>query len=493
MPINSQHKEYTNFVGRWEKCRDAYAGEEAIKGKNDTYLPLLSSMDSVQDTKYIAYKNRAMFYAATARTVEGLVGMALRKPVSIELPTKYEEFKEDITNTGTKAENFIKDLLSEVTLTARSGVLVDKGTDSSSRPYAIAYAPENIVNWRLDDEGKLILLVLREYEEVVDAQDKYSTKIQEMYRELYIDEETGKYTVRLWKEDGSKKGEYVAGDPTMPVVRGAGMEDIPFVFITPKGTNSIIEKPPLLDMINVNLSHYRTSADLEHGRHFTALPTPYIFGVDEIQDENGNPKPVVIGSETAIVSSSPQGSAGYMEFTGQGLSALERAMEEKSEYMVVLGATILQNQKKAAEAAETARINKSGDSSTMVSIVLTVEDAMQQIFDLMIAWESGTEKSSVEINKDLLDSVIDPQLITALVSSWQSGAISHETLLHNLKKGEILADDVSIEDELSKIDDEGPEDTDETLDLTPEERRRNLKVVKNEEDGSFSVSEEEAV
>jgi len=488
MPINTPHPSYNNNIAKWQKGRDTYEGEEAVKDANETYLPLLSSMPSVKDPKYLAYRNRAMFYAATTRTVEGLVGMALRKPMQVTLPTRFENYEDDITDTGISMENFVKQLLGEVVLTARSGVFIDKSTNGS-RPYAVIYPAENIINWRLDKEGKPTMVVLREYEQIEDPDDKYAMTLTEMYRELYLDEETGKYNVSEWRQEEGNKDSFKETKLETPVVRGNAFDTIPFVFVNPKGTDAAIQKMPLLDMININLSHYRTSADLEHGRHFTALPTPYVFGVDT-KDEEGNSTPIMIGSETAIVSEDPGGTAGYMEFTGQGLAALERAMQEKAEYMAILGGTMLQNQKKAAEAAETARINKSGDSSTMVSIISAAEDAMQQVLEYMIAWESIAAEDSVivEINKDLLDSTIDPQSITALVGAWQGGAISQETLLHNFKKGEILPDDVTVEEELQKIDDEVPTGEGEELDLTPEEKRKNLKIVKNEDD-SYDVTE----
>jgi hypothetical protein len=491
MPINTPHPSYTNNIDRWKKGRDTYEGEEAVKEANEAYLPKLSSMDSVTDPKYVAYRGRAMFFAATTRTVEGLVGMALRKPIEVELPVRFENYEDDITDTGVSLENFVKQVLGEVLLTARSGIFVDKGLDGS-RPYAVIYPAENIINWRIDDKGKPTLIVLLEYEEVQDPDDKYAVAVKEVYRELFLDEETGKYTVREHRQDESNKDKFIITDLGTPTIRGAALEEIPFVFVTPKGTDTTIQKMPLLDMINVNLSHYRTSADLEHGRHFTALPTPYIFGVDA-KDDDGAVIEINIGSETAIVSEDPGGSAGYMEFSGQGLSALERAMTEKAEYMAILGATLLQVQKKAAEAAETARINKSGDSSTMISVITSVEAAMQHVLTFMVNWEAIVKEDAVvvDINKDLLDSTIDPQTLTALMAAWQGGGISHETYLHNMKKGEILPDDISVEEELGRIEDEVPENLDGELELTPEEKRKNLRIVKNE-DSSFDVTETEA-
>ena len=490
MPVNSQNSEYKDNISIWKKCRDAYLGEDAVKKAGVEYLPLLSSMKTASDEKYINYKNRAMFYAATTRTVEGLVGMAMSKPATVEIPDKYKFLKEDMTGTGINLENFTKELISEVTLTARCGVLVDLSKEGG-RPYSVIYPAEHIINWRTDSEGKLLFIVLVEAEDVINPQDKFDIQKKIVYRELYLDEETGRYNVSLWREDSSRKGTFNQEKLEPPVIRGKTLDYIPFTFVTSKGTDTDVEKPPLIDMINVNFSHYRSSADLEHGRHFTALPTPYVFGIEQIEDEYGNVTPITIGSETCLVSSSPQGSAGYMEFSGQGLQALERAMEEKSNYMMILGATILQTEKKGVEAADTARINKSSDSSTMSSIIMSVENALTTILEWMIGWEAIINEGSISVamNKDLVDASIDAQTITALVGAWQGAAISHETLLHNLKQGEILPKDISIEDELSRIDDEEPEDLGEPLDLSPEERRRSLKIVKGENEGEYQVEE----
>jgi len=469
MPVNTPHADYTANILKWQRCRDAYEGEDAIKARNETYLPKLSSMLNAADPKYIAYKERAMFMSATTRTVEGLVGMCIRKPIDVTIPDKFKYLTDDITDTGINLTNFIKNILSEVTLTARAGLLVDRSSDADGRPYVVLYSAEHVLNWRFNDAGFLSLLVLQETRAEVDPKDVFKVNEKIVYRHLYLDDE-GYYQISIWQEDPAKKGEFIETRLDTPTLRGNPMTEIPFIFVSPQGTDPSIEKPPLLDMINVNISHYRTSADLEHGRHFTALPTPYIFGVDLTEDENGNKPQINIGSETAVVSENAGGTAGYMEFTGQGLSALERAMDEKAGYMIVLGATILQTQKKGVESADTARLNKSSETSTMVSIVFAVEDAVKQALELMVAWENAVATIDIEINKDLLDQVIDYQTITALLGAWQQGAISHETLLFNYKRGELLPDDITIEQELGRIDTETPNPVGDSMDLNPQDQ-----------------------
>jgi hypothetical protein len=42
--------------------------------------------------------------------------------------------------------------------------------------------------------------------------------------------------------------------------------------------------------------------------------------------------------------------------------------------------------------------------------------------------------------------------MSSLMGAWQSGGISHDTFLFNMKKGEILPPDITIEDEKGLIE-----------------------------------------
>ena len=74
----------------------------------------------------------------------------------------------------------------------------------------------------------------------------------------------------------------------------------------------------------------------------------------------------------------------------------------------------------------------------------------------MAEWEGVSGDIEVSLNTDFTDTKINAQDLTALMGAWQSGGISHETFLHNMKKGEVIPDDVSVEDEKSRIDMQNP-------------------------------------
>ncbi len=74
----------------------------------------------------------------------------------------------------------------------------------------------------------------------------------------------------------------------------------------------------------------------------------------------------------------------------------------------------------------------------------------------MAEWEGqATEGIKVTLNKDLIDIHLDSQTLVALTQARQAGEISQATYLYNLKRGEMLPPDTSIEDEAGIIDLEG--------------------------------------
>mgnify|MGYP001816812258 FL=1 len=77
------------------------------------------------------------------------------------------------------------------------------------------------------------------------------------------------------------------------------------------------------------------------------------------------------------------------------------------------------------------------------------------------------------LNNDFLPARMSPQELTALMQAWQQGGISQDTFLHNLKRGEILPEDTSVEDEKDKLDFEGDSEDDFNT-FTPVQREFNV-------------------
>ena len=109
VPVNSTHPDYDANAAAWLRARDVFAGEDAVKAAGTRYLPRL---DSQSETEFTAYKSRASFFNATARTVDGFVGLIFRRESAVKLPDDQSGvgkalagFRDDADMLGTPLES----------------------------------------------------------------------------------------------------------------------------------------------------------------------------------------------------------------------------------------------------------------------------------------------------------------------------------------------------------------------------------------------------
>lgn len=452
MAVDTKHSEYLSNYKVWERCEHASQGQDEIHEYGVEFLPRLSGQT---DQEYYAYKQRALYFNATARTIDGLTGMLFMKPETVIAPSAMDDIIADVTMSGLSLHQLSEMIAEEVITLGRCGVLVDyppivnavtlaQAQAQGARPYTTMYDAESIINWktgRINNVEQLILVVLEEEYEIEG--DEFESKCEPQWRVL--DLAKGAYRQRVFRKD--KRGEFVLIDELYPQINGVLLNKIPFEFFGVRDNLPCVDKPPLLDLVDVNLSHYRTTADYEHGLHFTGLPTPVVTGYYS-DDQSAQLR---IGSGTAWLLPDPQSKAFYLEFTGQGLAELREALRAKESMMAVLGARILAPDKRAAEAAQTASIHRSSENSVLASIAQSISIGLTHVLELLRDWSSVAGKVSVELNRDFIPNSMSAQDVDSLVKSWQSGAISHQTLFSNLVSGDVIAQDVSFDDEMERI------------------------------------------
>src|SRR6478735_4521968 len=100
MTIGSAHSEYSARLAEWVRARDVLAGEDAVKAASEKYLPRL---DSQSDEEYAAYKARASFFGATARTLEEYLDLVFRRaPVTSAASESLRLFLHDCDRWSTE-------------------------------------------------------------------------------------------------------------------------------------------------------------------------------------------------------------------------------------------------------------------------------------------------------------------------------------------------------------------------------------------------------
>ena len=456
MPVNSTHLDYDAALPAWLRARDVIAGEDAVKAAGTRYLPRL---DLHSDDDYAAYKARSSFFNATARTAEGYLGLVFRRPPFVKLPEDgrpestsesgrppsprpspegrgrasqpatssalvraLTQFRNDADMLGTALLDYAKTVVSEVIGVGRAGTLIDWESEVENRVYASLYAAENIINWRVERiNGRNIptMVVLREMTERSEAGDQrsagdeFTDEAVEQIRVLRLvkdvpgatpDTTRGtrvlpKCIVELWQQvEGASgkarrgKREWKLVETRVPLRLGKPLPLLPFVFHGPRHAQPAIEKLPLGDIIAVNLDHYRLDADYKHGTHYTALPTAWVSGFPMSAS-------LQIGSKAAWMTDTIGAKAGFLEFTGQGLTTFERAMDRDEKLLSVLGSRLLESQKKVGETAQAIELRQSGENSILANIASSVSASVTQVLRWAYWWNS-TEESPDDITNE---------------------------------------------------------------------------------------------
>lgn len=470
MSVTNLHKEYDKHKWQWKRCRDVIAGKDALLQNGlsrerftgslynpnfnvDVYLPRLVNQT---DQEYMAYADRAAFFNATGRTLDALTGLIFAKNPQWELPTAIERYADDVTLTDTNLREFAEQVVEQQIAVGRVGIMVDYPADAPTnisiaaaealnlRPFLRWYAAENIINWRttfIRGVEVLTLVVLKEMVEV--RQDEFTSDEVEHYRVLDMTPEG--YRVRVMNEDGAILSE------AFPLQRGARMQYIPFMVLGANSVDTDVQKPPLLDLVETNIAHYRNSADYEHGLHFTGLPTPYVAGV-QLQDG----QTLSVGSMAAWVFPDPSAKADYLEFKGDGLETLRNAMKDKEQRMAVLGARMLMNDTRGAEAYGTMELRTAADRSLLASIARAASDAIAKALNIMAEWVGAPEDCTFSLNTDYGAGRLQPQMMQQLVAAYQSDAIPLSVLFDNLQRGEIISQAMKFEEYEAQLDDAGP-------------------------------------
>jgi len=496
VPVNSTHADYDAIAADWGRARDVIAGEDAVKAAGQKYLPRL---DCQSEEEYAAYRGRASFFNATARTAEAYVGLVFRRPPAVETGegagageagvagavggASVGAFVRDADLLGSTLANYARGVVWEVLCVGRAGSLVD-WDEVEDRAYVSLFKAEDIINWRVERVGGqnlATLVVLREEAPGVSAgDDGFRRERVEQIRVLRLVEDGSgclgrpggarggkgkgarrRYQVDVWRRragSGGGEAEWELVETRVPLRRGRPLGTIPFVFHGPRHSRPGVDRLPLGDLIAVNLDHYRLDADLKHGLHFTALPTAWVSGFDK-------GSALRIGASTAWVSEVPGATAGFLEFNGEGLGAIERALDRDERLMAALGGRLLEVQRRAGEEGEVREAPLGGDAVVVgvARLAGSVSESLSEVLRWVYWWSSreaepaevGSGQVGVRLNTDFGVGGMSGQELQAVAMAWQAGAISQDTMFDLLRRREVMPSERTDEEEVRLIA-EGP-------------------------------------
>ena len=254
----------------------------------------------------------------------------------------------------------------EIDSVGRGGLLVDAPETAAAtaaeqnagllNPVIAFYTAENIINWRLTRVGsvnRVTMVVLREVWEYSEPGAEFETKFGEQYRVLDLID--GRYRQRIYRFDaeGGVHGEVIEIFPELgEQLRGK----IPFTFIGASNNDATIDDAPLLPLAELNIGHFRNSADNEESSFVVGQPTLFIAPGENMSMEQwkeANPHGVRMGSRSGH--NIGYGGNAFLVQAGENNLAKQNMLDKENQAIQIGAQLITPTQQITAESARLQR------------------------------------------------------------------------------------------------------------------------------------------
>lgn len=456
--VKTQHREYQAAYPKWKKVRDVLASN------CKSYLRNVgaSEPDEVYGAKrQKEYEDGAILYNFTKRTLSGMVGAVMRKPPEVQLPSALEYLLENCDGAGMDLIQQAQDALKEVDAVGRAGLLVDAPNTAAAtkaeqnagklNPRIQLYTAENIVNWRKTKYGStqvVSLVVLREPYEYANEANEFKWLCGEAYRVLELYE--GVYRQRVFYFD--EKGAQSKYEEIIPSINSKPLDYIPFAFIGADNNDDCIDPAPLETLAEINIGHFRNSADLEESSFICSQPTLMLYPGETLTPAvfaEANPHGIRLGSRIGH----NLGAGGAAEFLQAEASNLAKElMKQKEEQAVMAGAQLITPSSQIT--AESARLQRGADTSIMATIAINVSQSYTQASIWCAAFLGVVGEVVFELNTDFFMLPLTAQDRAAWMADLNAGLLPNTAYYSALRKAGVT--DFTDEEIQDGLDEQPP-------------------------------------
>lgn len=417
-------------------------GTKAMRAAKTTFMPQWPMEDRQE------YDNRlatATLLPAYTETVDQMVGRVFSKPLAVgeDVPEPLATLLPDVDREGRNLHVFAGDVFEEAMHAGVSYILVDytrvegaktKADEKAAgaRPYLVHVKPGSVLGWKKSGQK---LAQFRYLESVAEDDGEFGEKSVEQIRVL----EPGVHRIYR-KADG--KSEWVLYE-TIPV----SLQVVPVVPVYTNRTGFLLGEPPLLELAHLNVKHWQSQSDQDTILHTARVPLLARVGAEDSND-------VSIGK--SLIDLPQGGDLKYVEHTGAAIKAGQESLDALEEQMKVAGAKLLTRSVLSLSESQ-AGDEKAKEISRLAAMAEGLEDALDQVLQLMADWigagKGGSVRIGADLNSSMLNGNVKPDDVYKAVTA---GLLSKQSGYERLTLLGVALDDVDWETEQVRIETQGP-------------------------------------
>lgn len=426
----------------WDLVADLMNGTAAMRKAGERHLPRWPSEDVCSHKLRVS---TATLFPAYQRTVSVLTGKPFSKPLTIreDVPPRIEAWLDDVDQEGRNLDAFAADLCSDALAYGFCGILVDAPqaeglrtvADESAagiRPYFVHVKHDAILGWRTDKQGgATVLSQLRLMESVEEEDGAFGTKTVSQVRVL----DRGKWaTYRKVKGvDGRESWQLHQEGLT-------SIDVIPFAPVYGYRKGHMQGVPPMLDLAYLNIEHWQSKSDQQNILHTARVPILFTKAMEG--------KELSVGAGTMVQASSPDADMKFVEHSGSSIEAGRQSLLDLEDQMRQVGAELLVIKPGNTTEVQTRQDNEPA-MCDLQRIMQALEDALDLALHYMAEFAGEPTGGQVSIYSDFGVATLAEASAQLLATMQADGALSHPTLINELKRRGVLSADVDVDKEVA--------------------------------------------
>lgn len=454
--VTLEHPDYTATAPMREVFEDVCDGTSALRAKHKTYLP---QFPLEHDEDYKARWMSSTLLNVTQKTVETMCGLVFQKDITLgdDVPQKIIDIAENIDNQGNHLNIFCRNVFEE-SFDGWAAILVDSPATVASdladqktkglRPYWRMYEACDVINWDyqvnpVNHKNELSLVVFRECSTVPAG--RYLRNEVTRYRTFFLENGSVYYRVDEEQTDDKTKEKKIV--EIVPDTRLDAVKAIPVAFVGEPG-----DEPVLMDLAYTNLKFAQKESDLDNIVHMTCVPLKYSVGISA--EEFG--KVAISGATMFHLGTNPGAAINIVEVTGASIDKARQRLEDFKADMAMLGLAMLASNRRAnANVTATEKLlDTIKETSTLQVRAIQLKDAIEAALGFTAQYFNlgDVGGGSITLGATWSEMMLSPQEIQVLATLVADGALSLESFLFRLEKGDFLPEDVTAADELKRIE-----------------------------------------
>jgi len=472
--VTTQHPLYQARRGLRQRIRDSLHGTDAIKHRTTKYLPLPNpTYINEGNPRYKDYLKRAYYVNMPARTVRALTGLVMRKDPVMKIEPRLEYLLEDADGDGNSIEQMMTLALDEAESTGNFGLLMmakptDENTSRQNQdqylPKLRLYKEEQIINWRVKN-GRLVMVVLLEIEQIADPEDMFTTIYKPNYRVYYFNDagqvvedlyiSDNNVAVQSFFADDVYNGEIVIGADSSWTVQSTTykeMREIPFDFCGSIDTKPGFDPSPIENVVDFSLKMYIVAADEMMNVHLSSggiLTVQSNMSLEQWKEMNGGTD---IDTSWGACHVGDSGSMSYVQAAESQM--ISSTMERLIELAIAQGAQIITpslNDKTATEA----RIDQGTNISQLGQITRNVSEVFEKAVNRASAVIGGSQDNTVKLNQEFFFEKMTAQEMQAWATMVMQGMATKTDMVNDMKKGGRIAESRTADKVVAEINESG--------------------------------------